>query len=290
MSRIRSIKPEFWTSAQLLECSTNARLLFIGTWTFADDAGRHPWSAKQVKAEIFPADAFTEQQMLSWLGELESQGLIVRYANGGKEFFYIDGWRHQRIDKPQEPKYPDPFNEHSKIVRGVIPPDTIRYDTIREDTIREPSLRSGALVEISRETISNDDWPKDYRERFWAKYTRKQSRKAAFKALDRIRKSGETTFARLMAGIEKIPIGEPTFVPHAATWLNGARWDDEPVKSEGIGNGYRGPRPLQDDSKSISAAAGRLAEAAERGEYTFGPRPSLLPDPNEAPVFLLSKG
>lgn len=55
-------------------------------------------------------------------------------------------------------------------------------------------------------------------------------------------------------------------------------------------NGFGGPRPLQDDSKSISAAAGRLAEAAERGEYSFGPRPQLLPEPNETPVFLLSKG
>jgi hypothetical protein len=57
----------------------------------------------------------------------------------------------------------------------------------------------------------------------------------------------------------------------------------------GGSNGHRGPRPLQDDSKSISRAAGRLAERAERGEQIWGPRPSLLPADDANPVLLLSK-
>ena len=227
MARIRSIKPEFWTSAQLLECSTNARLLFIGTWTFADDAGRHPWSAKQVKAEIFPADNFAEKQVLGWLIELETNGLIVRYSFEGKEFFYIAGWKHQRIDKPQSPKYPDPIKEHSATIPRTIPPDTIGYDTIREDKKEDgPSLRSG---EVSRET---SDWPSDFREQFWLKYPRKKAKKAAFKALDTIRKSNEVTFEKLMAAVDKIPIGEPKFIPHPATWLNAGQWDDEQLPGE----------------------------------------------------------
>ncbi len=282
MARIRSIKPEFWTSAQLLECSTNARLLFIGTWTFADDAGRHPWSAKQVKAEIFPADDFPEKQILGWLTELENQQLIIRYSSDGKEFFYIAGWKHQRIDKPQTPKYPDPFAENSKSIPRIIPPDTIRYDTIREDKKEETSLRSG---DVAQETSY---WPKDYREQFWNLYPRKKAKKAAFKALDRIRKSNEVPFARLLAAIGKIPINDPVFIPHPATWLNQGRWDDEVLPGEQ--NGSRGLRPLQDDRLSLSKAADRLIEKAERGEFTFGPRPSLLPEISEGPVRLLSKG
>ena len=30
MARIRSIKPEFWVSEQVAECSTSARLTFVG--------------------------------------------------------------------------------------------------------------------------------------------------------------------------------------------------------------------------------------------------------------------
>jgi hypothetical protein len=59
---------------------------------------------------------------------------------------------------------------------------------------------------------------------------------------------------------------------------------------EGHFNGHGGPRPLQDDSKSISRAATKLAEAARRGEFGFGPIPSLLPRKDDDPVLLLPKG
>ena len=42
MARIRTIKPEFWTSEQVVDCSPTARLLFIGLWNFCDDGGVHP--------------------------------------------------------------------------------------------------------------------------------------------------------------------------------------------------------------------------------------------------------
>lgn len=127
MSRIRSIKPEFWTSAQVLECSTNARLLFIGLWNFCDDHGRHPWSAKQAKAEVFPADDLTEEIVLGMLQELSNNGLIVRYSVDNKEYFYVTGWKHQRIDKRQPAKYPDP-TIHSTNDPRTLPPDRIGED------------------------------------------------------------------------------------------------------------------------------------------------------------------
>lgn len=34
MARIRTIKPEFWTSEQVMGCAPLARLLFIGLWNF----------------------------------------------------------------------------------------------------------------------------------------------------------------------------------------------------------------------------------------------------------------
>jgi hypothetical protein len=83
-----------------------------------------------------------------------------------------------------------------------------------------------------------------------------------------------------------VPGSRGTKLDWSATWRNRIRQ----ISVNGGSYGQRGPRPLQDDSKSISAAAGRLREAAERGEYSFGPRPQLLPEPNESPVFLLSKG
>ncbi len=136
MSRIRSIKPEFFVSAQIIECSPNARLLFIGLWCFCDDLGRHPASARQAKAEVFPTDdGISAADVQLMLDELSKNDLIRFYEVEDKRFFYVTGWHHQRIDKPQKPKYPDPFAEHSTNVRGAFPPDPIRSDPIGDDSI-----------------------------------------------------------------------------------------------------------------------------------------------------------
>jgi len=66
----------------------------------------------------------------------------------------------------------------------------------------------------------------------------------------------------------------------SATWRNWIR-----KSTEGRRNGR-----VQDDSKSATAAAKRLAELAERGRFTFGPRPSLLPAESGNGIRLLPEG
>lgn len=117
MARIRSIKPEFWTSAQVMECSTNARLMFIGMWNFADDAGRMPLSPRTIKAQVFPSDDLDSEAITRMLSELSENGLIRVYVVDGKQYLEITGWSHQRIDKPQPAKYPAP----SECESGTIP-------------------------------------------------------------------------------------------------------------------------------------------------------------------------
>ena len=104
MARIRSIKPEFFTSDQLAECSTNARLLFVATWVFADDKGRHVFSPKRLKMEAFPADNFTTGDIETMLNQLWGVGLITVYENNGRKYFSVNGWAHQKIDRPQPEK------------------------------------------------------------------------------------------------------------------------------------------------------------------------------------------
>lgn len=152
MARIRTIKPEFWASNQVLECSRNARLLFIGLWNFCDDEGRHPNRPKQIKAEVFPGDEdMTLETIQGLVQELSGNGLIVLYPPKIHDYFYVSGWKkHQRIDKPQRAKYPSPLQEdsdNSKNTPGTFPPDTIRYDgSGREGTLDERILKEGRGV------------------------------------------------------------------------------------------------------------------------------------------------
>lgn len=100
MARIRTIKPEYWTSEQVLELSRDARLLFIGLWNFCDDGGNHPASAKTLKAEVLPADDVSASVVMQWVDEIIEQGLLAEYEVDGREFWHVTGWRHQRIDQP----------------------------------------------------------------------------------------------------------------------------------------------------------------------------------------------
>lgn len=100
MARIRSIKPEFWTSEQVMNCSRDARCLFIGMWNFCDDGGNHPASAITLKAEVLPGDVISPDTVMTWVDELIEQGLVAEYEVDGKEFWHVTGWHHQRIDQP----------------------------------------------------------------------------------------------------------------------------------------------------------------------------------------------
>ena len=116
MSRIRTIKPEFWVSEQILSCSPNARLLFIGMWNFADDHGVHPASYIRLKAEIFPADNCTSENIKTSINELIKNGLIREYTVEGKSYWIVTGWgSHQRIDRPTY-RYPTPESSLKTIV------------------------------------------------------------------------------------------------------------------------------------------------------------------------------
>lgn len=110
MARIRTIKPEFWSSEQVMECSPIARLLFIGLWNFCDDAGNHVASAKTIKAEIFPGDDIASTDVQRMLDELSSNSLIAFYTNGSKDYLHVTGWeKHQKIDRPtfKHPSFSD---------------------------------------------------------------------------------------------------------------------------------------------------------------------------------------
>lgn len=110
MARIRTIKPEFWTSEQVMELSIPARLAFIGIWNFSDDAGVHPASPKTLKARVFASDDFATENVGAMVAEMIGHGLVAEFEVDGKPYWHVTGWaRHQKIDKPtyRHPSPPD---------------------------------------------------------------------------------------------------------------------------------------------------------------------------------------
>lgn len=128
MARIRSIKPEFWTSEQVMECSPMARLLFIGIWNFCDDAGNHVASPRTIKANVLPGDDIDSTTVQGLLDELYQNGLIDFYIVDSKRYLHVTGWHHQRIDKPtyKHPAYKPGENDEKSLTapRALDEPST----------------------------------------------------------------------------------------------------------------------------------------------------------------------
>lgn len=118
MARIRTIKPEFWTSEQIVECSRDARLMFVGMLNFCDDSGVHPASCKRLKMEVFPADDINSDSIRRLIDELLANDLITEYTVENKEFWRVTGWQHQKIDKPT---YKFPLENGAIPTRGSRP-------------------------------------------------------------------------------------------------------------------------------------------------------------------------
>lgn len=126
MARIRSIKPEFWVSEQIAECSPNARLTFVGMWNFCDDRGVHPAKPKTLKAELYPMDDITAVHVGEWVAELVQVGLVREFdgLEDGERYWHVTGWdRHQKIDRPSY-KHPAPPPQDSANARRVLAEDS----------------------------------------------------------------------------------------------------------------------------------------------------------------------
>jgi hypothetical protein len=107
MARARSIKPDFWNHPLVIECSPEARLLFLGLWTHCDDGGRHPATPKAIKGKVFPADTFSAEQVEVMLRELVTNGLLKAYGANGMTFLEVIDWSSWQSVKNPTFQWPD---------------------------------------------------------------------------------------------------------------------------------------------------------------------------------------
>lgn len=110
MARIRTIKPEFFTSQTIDQLSLPEQRTFIGLWTYADDHGRGVDDSRLIKAAIWPLrESHTAKKVESDMKALARLGLIRRYEFDGRRYFQILGWaEHQRVNRPTDSRIPLP--------------------------------------------------------------------------------------------------------------------------------------------------------------------------------------
>jgi hypothetical protein len=220
MARIRTIKPDFWTSEQVMDCKPLTRLLFIGLWNFVDDYGRSPVAPRTIRARIFPGDDISGADVQDMLNELNSRGLILFYSAEDKEYFEITGWaKHQKIDNPSKNNLcPAPFAEGSQILARTSEetPKIVLEGKGREGRGEERNSRSASPPNEDFETFRKS-YPKRTGNYGWKAAEKKYlglvktgvDPKAILTALDRFKEELRKTNR---IGTE--------FVPMPASWLN----------------------------------------------------------------------
>ncbi len=117
MSRIRTIKPDFFLDDGLAELPPLTRLLFIGLWTLADCKGRLEDRPKKIRAQLHPYDDGDTDAMLQALHDTR---FIQRYEVDGKRYLAIRTFeKHQRLtgkEAEAESNIPAPATENQQVI------------------------------------------------------------------------------------------------------------------------------------------------------------------------------
>jgi len=171
--RIRSIKPEFWSSEDIAALPWDCRLLFIGLWSYVDDSGVGRDNEKLIVADLFPLEDDTRDALATvsrGLDALTAAGLVNRYTVDGRRFLHITTWRsHQKIDRPANPRYPSPTCENAEIrdalatpsrhpIEGSSPGTGEQGNRGTGEQGNDDSLRSSSPSAAKRGTRLPSDW------------------------------------------------------------------------------------------------------------------------------------
>ena len=165
MARIRTIKPEFFSSERIALLSIPARLTFVGMWTEADDYGAVVDNHRLLKGHLWPHDDdITATDVSLHVQQMVDAGLVRRYEHEGRRLLWINGFAdNQRVNRPTPgrrlPPPPwapaDAFSESSVSPHGALTEDSPQERKGRE---RKGSSSARARArEAQPATHPNDD-------------------------------------------------------------------------------------------------------------------------------------
>lgn len=251
MPRIRTIKPEFWSSPGVAGANPWVRLLFIAMWNWADDHGRGTANVKELAAFAFPHDddpeAPTSAELPCMLAEVAERFAVVFYEADGRRYYAIPSWDdHQRNERRALSRHPAPEvgTPYNPDPRDQRIPNAWRKMTAVSDQTHGSSAptdgssgpgtgEQGNRGSSSSRTASSDrrELERIFHEEFWPEYPLKKDKQDALKMWLRVvpeRKLDPARLVRAARSHAADPNRKPGFTKHAATWLNKGAYDNEP--------------------------------------------------------------
>lgn len=121
MPRRRMIHDRIWRSETLAQLPRDARYLFIGLITTADDQGRRRGHPGLIRSDVFPLDDVSLDDISAWLDALERIGSIMRYNSDGIDLIQITGWWDYQTPSwamPSDMPAPDGWTDRVRYRQG----------------------------------------------------------------------------------------------------------------------------------------------------------------------------
>lgn len=214
MARIRTIKPEFFTSEDIVCMTPLARLFYVSLWCESDREGRLEWKPVTFKMRYLPGDDCNVNELAQ---ELIGRGLIVLYTVDGKQYAEIPTFtEHQVINNREASSTHPPRDKNASRTRAPRVKAEGKEGKGKEG--KEDAAFSAGFLRF---------W------KTWPSGDRKQDKNPCFakwqlhgleSLTDRICTDVESKkpSSKWLAGYVELP----------ATYLNNRRWEDADLESE----------------------------------------------------------
>lgn len=239
------------------ETTGNDRLVLLAIADEADDDGHNAYPSME---RIAHKARLNKHTVMRAVARLEEAGELVvtrpeRYGRGRFNRYVVvmgrDVDEAQRVADEKGDTLA-PFSEPGMVAPGRAVSDSKRARKGAKGRAQEqPDLLTNRDVSVVARSEEQSRASADEFERFWAIYPRKTAKgtaRARWKSA--VAKAGSVE--KILAGAQRYardPNRDPRYTAHAATWLNGERWEDEPLPSVTGSNGARPPDPLANDPR-----------------------------------------
>ena len=253
MGRIRTVKPEFFTSPDTAKASSEARLFYIALWCWADDWGVGEANLNALLGFAFPEDDDkTRKEVQSLCKEVADAYGTLFYENNGRYFYQIPAWddhqKTQRRAKRRNPTHDDPESTPDKRIYSEKEISGFMQGNSEstQGNDQEGTGEQGNRGKGTGEHISNPhEQPtlslvhpeasadaSDRFEEFWKAYPKRSKanpKKPAREKFERIIKTVDPQIlidaAKAYAKSEEG--NDPKYIAQTQTWLNQERWNDD---------------------------------------------------------------
>ncbi len=159
--RIRTMKPEFFTSPSTAKASFKARILFAAMWCWADDYGVGETNLNGLLGFAFPEDdQITREEIQSLCKEIATAYEVVFYEVRGRRFFAIPSWdEHQKTQRRASRRNPTPDDPDSVPDQRICSPSAACLTTQGNSLRTQGETPSGTGEQGNRGTVSSSAPP-----------------------------------------------------------------------------------------------------------------------------------